>query len=237
MTIFPSIDLEKIINNQTITEDTLRSGFDNANYQISDKEINIIMTHFDPVNKSKILVEDLKHEISNYEPKYFDQRYQKRDSNNIENQLNKVEVSASFGKNVFNTNLMNGMDKIKNYLERNKLSTENFFYGKFCGKKSKNENLVINEDMWRDAFIPKDKATSNIVPYLQNFEVDAIYKAMDPKLTNSIILGNIISFFNKYIKKDINLINIEDQSSLNESIKNELKTLFDNFDTNKNDTI
>ena len=236
-TIFPSIDLEKIINNQTITEDTLRSGFDNANYHISDKEINIIMTHFDPVNKSKILVEDLKHEISNYEPKYFDQRYQKRDSNNIENQLNKVEVSASFGKNVFNTNLMNGMDKIKNYLERNKLSTENFFYGKFCGKKSKNENLVINEDMWRDAFIPKDKATSNIVPYLQNFEVDAIYKAMDPKLTNSIILGNIISFFNKYIKKDINLINIEDQSSLNESIKNELKTLFDNFDTNKNDTI
>ena len=35
---------------------------------------------------------------------------------------------------------------ILNYLERNKLSTENFFYGKFCGKKSKNENLVINED-------------------------------------------------------------------------------------------
>ena len=237
--IFPSINLEKIINNQTITEDTLRLGFENANYQISDKEINIIMTHFDPVNKSKILVEDLKHEISNYEPKYFDQRYQKIDSNKIENQLNKLEASASFGKNVFNTNLMNGMDKIKNYLERNKLSTENFFYGKFCGKKNKNDNLVINEDMWRDAFIPKNNGTSNIVtiPYLKNFEVDAIYKAMDPKLTNAIILGNIISFFNKYIKKDINLINIEDQSSLNESIKNELKTLFDNFDTNKNDTI
>ena len=238
--IFPTINLEKIINNQTISKETLILGFQNANFQINEKEISIIMTHFDPINKSKISVEELKHEIAKFEPKYFSQGYQKIDSDEIAKELknagNKIENSANFGKNRYTSNLMNGMDKIKNYLDRNNLSPEKFFVGKFCKKNKKNENMEINEELWKDAFLSK-KNKSNIIPYLNSDELDAIYKAMDPKLTNSITLGNIILFFNKYIKNNINSINFEDESSLNESIKNELKILFDNFDINKNDMI
>ena len=78
---------EKVINNQTISDETLRLGFQNANYPISDKEFSVVMTHFDPINKSKVSVENLKHEISKYEPKYFTQSYQKIDPDEIETKL------------------------------------------------------------------------------------------------------------------------------------------------------
>ena len=129
------------------------------------------------------------------------------------------------------------MNKIQNFLDRNKLSVENFFFGQFCKKNAKNENLKVNEEMWKNSFIPKDKTKSDLVPYLQSDEVDAIYKAIDTELSDAITLGEIIIFFNKYIKKNDNLINFNDQSSLNEYIKKELKDLFDNFDSNKNDMI
>ena len=45
------------------------------------------MSHFCPINKNKVLVEDLKHEISKYEPYYFKQNYQKIDPEEIENRL------------------------------------------------------------------------------------------------------------------------------------------------------
>ena len=109
--IFPSINLEKIINNQTISDETLKLGFQNANFSLSEKEFSVLMTHFDPINKTKVLVEDLKHEISKYEPKYFKQSYQKIDPEEFENKLKvrslELEKSATFGKNVFNSNLFN----------------------------------------------------------------------------------------------------------------------------------
>ena len=178
--IFPSINLQKVINNQTISDETLRLGFQNANYPISDKEFSVVMTHFDPINKSKVSVENLKHEISKYEPKYFTQSYQKIDPDEIETKLmiksQELEKSATTNrKNVFNTNLLNGMDKIKNYIERNNLSIENFLFGIFCGKNPKNENLLINQETWKNNFVDNDKTKEIIIPNLKNEELDAIF--------------------------------------------------------------
>ena len=69
--IFLSIKLDQIVNNQTISAETLKLGFQNASFPLTEKEFSVIMTHFDPINKTKVLVEELKHEISKYEPKYF----------------------------------------------------------------------------------------------------------------------------------------------------------------------
>ena len=168
------------VNNQTISDETLRLGFQNANYPISDKEFSVVMTHFDPINKSKVSVENLKHEISKYEPKYFTQSYQKIDPDEIETKLmiksQELEKSATTNrKNVFNTNLLNGMDKIKNYIERNNLSIENFLFGIFCGKNPKNENLLINQETWKNNFVDNDKTKEIIIPNLKNEELDAIF--------------------------------------------------------------
>jgi Ca2+-binding EF-hand superfamily protein len=201
------------------------------------------MTHFDPINKSKVSVENLKHEISKYEPKYFTQSYQKIDPDEIETKLmiksQELEKSATTNrKNVFNTNLLNGMDKIKNYIERNNLSIENFLFGIFCGKNPKNENLLINQETWKNNFVDNDKTKEIIIPNLKNEELDAIFRAMVSNIDEEEVqLGKIISFFNDYLHKNDSIININDQSSLNEYIKNELKILFDNFDINKNDMI
>ena len=241
--IFPSINLEKVINNQTISDETLKLGFQNASYPINDKEFSVIMSHFDPINKNKVLVEDLKHEISKYEPHYFKQNYQKIDPEEIENRLKakgrELEKSAAsnLGKKNFDSNLLNGMNKIQTFLDRNKLTVENFFYGQFCTKNAKNDNVMINQEKWKDTLLPKDKKKSEIIPNLNSQELVVIYNTIDTESKDVVTLGEIISFFNKYIKKTDNIINLDDQSSLSEYIKNELKILFDNFDTNKNDMI
>ena len=87
--IFPSISLEKKINNQTITAENLKLGFQKASFSISDKEFLVVMAHFDPINKAKVKVEDLKHEIEKYAPLYFKQSFQRIDSEEIEKNLNK----------------------------------------------------------------------------------------------------------------------------------------------------
>ena len=240
--IFPSINLEKIINNQTITDEALKLGFENASFHLSDKEFSVIMTHFDPINKSKVVVEELKHEIEKYAPLYFKQNFQKIDNDELDKKIKakgrEMEQSAAsnFGKNIYNANLLNGMNKIQNYIDRKKLTPEKFFFGKF----GNNENLNINEDTFKDTLIPEDptkKTKTELIPYLTLPEVDAIYKAIDTKLTDKVTLGEIITFFNKYMKKGDNIINLNEQSSLNEYINSELKILFDNFDTDKNDII
>ena len=100
--IFPSIKLDQIVNNQTISAETLKLGFQNASFPLSEKEFSVIMTHFDPINKSKVLVEELKHEISKYEPKYFSQSYQRINTEEIDNKLaiksREFEKSPNFGK-------------------------------------------------------------------------------------------------------------------------------------------
>ena len=240
--IFTTISLEKIINNQTISAETLKLGFDNASFPLSDKEFSVIMTHFDPINKSKVVVEELKHEIEKYAPLYFKQNFQKLDADELDKKIKakgrEMEQSAAsnFGKNIYNVNLLNGMNKIQNFLERKKLTVEKFFFGKF----GNNENLNINEDNFKDTLIPEDqtkKTKTELIPYLTLPEVDAIYKAIDVKLKDKVTLGEIISFFNKYMKQGENIINLNEQSSLNEYINSELKILFDNFDTDKNDII
>ena len=237
--VFPSIDLEKIINNQTISEETLKLGFQNAGFDLTQQEFSVVMTHFDPINKNKVKVEDLKHEIAKYEPKYFNQSYQKIDPEQIKSKLDEektVQLSDTIKRDPSKMNLTNGMNKIQNFLVKNNITPENFLFGKFC-KKNRNDNLQIDEDLWKKAFIPKDKTVSDFIPYLEVKEVDAIYKEMDPQLTNSITLSQIIDFFNKYMKKNENLINFNDQTSLNDTIKNELKILFNNFDVNNTDQI
>ena len=244
--IFPSISLEKIINNQTITAETLKLGFQRASYPISDKEFSVVMTHFDPINKDKVNVEDLKHEIEKYAPLYFKQSFQKIDSEEIEKKLKikgrqlELSNSASFGKRAFNANLLNGMNKIKIFLDKKKLPVDNFFIGQFKDD-IKNENSTITEETWENCILYNDRDKNRIKSFnisnLTKPEADAIYKAIDTKSNDSVTLNEIISFFNKYIKKKDNLINKDDQTSLNEYIKNELKSLFDNFDVNKNDTM
>ena len=134
--VFPSINLEKIINNQTISDDTLRLGFQNANFEITDQEFSVLMTHFDPINKNKVFVEDLKHEIAKYEPKYFNQSYQKIDPDVIKAKLQEKQFSSSgtFTRDSTKVNLLNGMYKIQTFLDKNKITPENFFFGRFCKK-------------------------------------------------------------------------------------------------------
>ena len=237
--VFPSIHLEKIINNQTISEETLKLGFQNAGFDLTPQEFSVVMTHFDPINKNKVVVEDLKHEIAKYEPKYFNQSYQKIDTEKIKSQLDEAKnfsSSGAFNRDPTKNNLLNGMNKIQNFLEKNNITPENFLFGKFC-KKNRNENFQVNEDLWKKAFIPKDKIVSDFIPYLEVREVDAIYREMDPRGTNTIILSQVIDFFNKYMKKNDKIINFNDQTSLNDTIKHELKILFDNFEINNTDQI
>ena len=237
--VFPSINLEKIINNQTISEDELKRGFRNTGFDLTPQEFSVVMTHFDPINKKKALVEDLKHEIAKYEPKYFNQSYQKIDPTKIKSKLDEERnfpPSGTFQRDSTKVNLLNGMNKIQSFLIKNNISPENFLFGKFS-KKNRNENLQIDEELWKKAFIPKDKIVSDFIPYLEVKEVNAIYKEMDPRLSNSIILSQIINFFNKYMKKNENLIHYNDQTTLNDAIKNELKILFDYFDVEHKEEI
>ena len=230
---FPSISLEKIINNQEISSETLRQGFENANFRVNDKEFSVIMTHFDPINSNKVSVEELKHEIAKYQPKYFSQSYQRV----IKPQINKdyVTMSTTFRRDISKSDLLNGMNKIHSFLNKNNISPDNFFYGSFC-KKNRNANQQITKEAWKNSFIPKEKIQSEIIPYLTAKEVDAIYFEIS-KLSEPILLSQIIDFFNKYMNKNESMMKFDDKTSLNETIKNEIKILFDNFDLNKNDQI
>ena len=237
--IFPSIKLDQIVNNQTISSETLKLGFHNASFPLSEKEFSVIMTHFDPINKSKVLVEELKHEISKYEPKYFTQSYQKIDSEEIDNKLMikslEIEKSPNFGKNVYNYNLLNGMNKIKKYLERKNIPINNFFNGLF--DKKKNLDDLIDEQTWKNAFLIDENKKYIEIPELKYEELDAIFRGIDSKIKNEITLGDIINFFNDYFKKSEKLIDINDESSLNEYIKKELSNLFENYKDKERDTI
>ena len=237
--IFPSIKLDQIVNNQTISDETLKLGFQNASFPLTEKEFSVIMTHFDPINKSKVLVEELKHEISKYEPKYFSQSYQRINTEEIDNKLaiksREFEKSPNFGKTKYNANLLNGMNKIKNYLERNNIPINNFFIGLFDKKKHLEDK--IDEAMWKSAFFADDKKKYIDIPELKSDEVNAIFREMDSKLKNEIALGDIINFFKDYLKKGEKLIDINDESSLNEYIKKELSNLFENYKDNEKDLI
>ena len=237
--IFPSIHLDKIINNQTIDAKTLKIGFNKSGFDLTEQEYSVIMTHFDPINKNLVSVEDFKHEIAKYVPKYFSQSYQKINRGDIESKLSKKNLTSSkaVGKTSSNIPLLNGMNKIQSFLNRNKISPENFFYGEFCKKNKSNPDMQVTEELWRNTFIPKDYLKSELIPYLTINEITAIYKAIDIRFTNNITLREIIRYFNRYLKINESPININDETTLNEVIKNELKLLFDNFDTDKNNTI
>ena len=230
---FPSIDLEKIINNQEISAEELRQGFENANFRVNDQEFSVIMTHFDPINNKRVLVEDLKHEIAKYQPKYFSQHYQRvlKPQINMDN----IPMSTTFRRDISKSDLLNGMNKVQSFLNKNNISPENFFYGSFS-KKNRNPNEQVRKETWKNAFIPKEKIQSDIIPYLSAKEVDAIFVEMS-KLSESISLSQIIDFFNKYMNKNEDAMKFDDKTTLNETIKNEIKILFDNFDLNKNDQI
>jgi Ca2+-binding EF-hand superfamily protein len=236
--IFPSIKLDKIVNNQTISSETLKLGFQNASFPLSEEEFSVIMTHFDPINKSKVLVEELKHEISKYEPKYFTQNYQRINPEEIDNKLEQkskeFENSPNFGKIKYNANLLNGMNKIKNHLERNNIPTTNFFIGLF--DKKKNLDDKIDEAAWKNAF-SEDKKKYVDIPDLKSDEINVIFREVDSKLKNEVPLGDIINFFNDYLKKNEKLIDINDETSLNEYIKGELSNLFDNYKDKERDLI
>ena len=237
--VFPSIQLDKIINNQTISDETLKLGFENAGFELSDKEFSVVMTHFDPINKNTVSVENLMNEISKYVPKYFNQSYQKIDKRVIEPKYNEQNFTSSnaFSKKKSNPLVLKGMNKIQSFLRRNKLSPENFLMGEFSNKNQKGLDTQITQDFWVVTFIPKEQTVSDIVPYLDIKEVNAIYKEMDQRRTNNVTLQEIIQFFNGYLRINDNPININEQLSLNETIKNEIKLLFDNFDVNKSDII
>ena len=237
--VFPSIQLGKIINNQTISEETLKLGFENAGFDLSEKEFSVVMTHFDPINKKTVSVESLMNEISKYEPKYFNQSYQNVDKGVIEPKYNEqnLALSNTFTKKKSNPLVVKGMNKIQSFLRRNKITPENFLMGEFSTKNQKTLDTQITPDFWVMTFIPKEKTISNIVPYLDEKEVKAIYKEMDPRRTNNVTLKEIIQFFNGYLRINDYPININEQISLNETIKNEIKLLFDNFDSNKSDII
>jgi len=237
--VFPSIQLDQIISNQTISAETLKLGFENAGFDLSEKEFSVVMTHFDPINKSSISVESLMNEISKYEPKYFNQNYQKVDKGVLEPKYNDQNYASSnaFSKRKYNPHFLKGMNKIQSFLRRNKISPENFLIGEFSRKNEKSLDTQITPEFWEITFIPTDKTVSDIVPHLVKNEVKAIYKEMDPRRTKNVTLQEIIQFFNGYLRINDNQININEQLSLNETIKNEIKILFDNFDVNKTDII
>ena len=237
--IFPSIHIDKIINNQTIDAKTLKLGFNKSGFDLSEQEFSVIMTHFDPINKNSVSVEDFKHEIAKYVPKYFSQSYQKINRGEIESKISKKNLPSSkvVGKKSSNIPLLNGMNKIRSFLSRNKISPENFFYGEFCKKNQNNPDMQVTEELWRNTFIQKNDSISDLIPYLTINEVVAIYKAIDVRFMNNITLGEIIRYFNRYLQINESPININDATDLNLIIKNELKVLFDNYDTDKTNTI
>ena len=225
--IFPSINLEEIQNNQTITDEELKRGFKKSKFPITEKEFSVLMSQFDSNNQKQILVEDFKHEISKHQPKYFREKYQFK--------VPELKSKDFVPQGNYNTNkpyLLNGMHKIQTFLDKEKISTENFFLAVFSSSK-RLKTTPINRDTWKERLIVTNKNYSDIVPGLLAIEVDSIYTEMESRYPNSIILSNIIEFFNGYSKKTENDINYNDDSPLNETIKNEMQLLFDSFDNEK----
>ena len=226
-------------NSQVISDEELKTGFKNSGFDMTEQEFWIIIKHFDPVNQNKILLEDLKKEIAKYQPKYFNQYYQKVDQDVLDTKkFNENYFSSSRGFDKNKLDFLNGMYKIQKFLEKEKISQENFLYGTFS-PKNRNPNSQITKEAWKNAFISQDKKISYLIPYLMEKEVEEIYKEISLKFPNNtyLLLSNIIDFFNGYMKKNENLIKFSDQTPLNDAIKKEIKILFDNFDENKNDTI
>ena len=231
--VFPSI------NSQVINDEELKSGFKNSGFDITENEFSIIINQFDPINKNKVLLEDLKREIAKYQPKYFNQNYQKMDQDILDTKkFNETYFTSSRGFNKNKLDFLNGMYKIQKFLDKNKITEENFLFGTFS-PKNRNTNSQVTKEAWKNAFIPQNKTISHIVPYLTDKELDEIYQEMAIKFPNStyLLLSNIIEFFKGYMRKNENLINYNDQTPLNDSIKREIKMLFDNFDINKTDVI
>ena len=229
--IFPSINLEEIQNNQTISEEDLKYAIRKSSFKITDEEFSILMNQFDPNNQNQILVEDLKHEIAKYQPKYFREKYQTIDRESIDRKLNNKDFvpQGNYNNKPY---LLNGMHKIQTFLDKKKITIENFFLAIF----SPGKRLVttpITRDTWKDKLIVSNKNYSDIVPNLISIEVDSIYNDMESIYPNSIILSNIIEYFNGYIKKTDNPLNYNDESPLNDTIKNEMQLLFDSFDQGK----
>ena len=233
--IFPSINLERVISNQTITGDELKSGFQNANFPLSYENYQNLMQHFDSNSKNIVKVDDLKSEISKFEPQYFEQEFQKSDNNHQQRQqLFQSGFSMNSQGNAENNKILNGIGKIMSYLDYNKISPVAFFNGKFRQGENNQENIYIQQNQFIEALCPKDNNTLDAIPNLTIDEVELIYKVIDKSQTNQVPLEDIIKFFGD---NNIAPLNINERNSLVNSIDNEINLLFNIFDVTRSGRI
>ena len=233
--VFPSINLLKPINNQTITGEELHKGILNAGLPLSYEDYQTLMQHFDPTSKNIVKVDDLKSEIAKYEPQYFGQMFQKND-NEIQPQKQFLQTGFSMNSQATpeNKKILNGIGKIMAYLDYNKISPENFFNGKFKPIESNQENIYIQPQQFVDTLCPKDNNTIDIIPNLNIDEVELIYKTIDKQQSNQVLLTDIIKFFGD--NNNISL-NMNERNSLVNSIDYEIGILFNTFDEKRSGKI
>ena len=219
--MFPSIKLNNVIPNQTISKFDLEYAFKNANYPISNNDALIILQKFDPLARNTIKVDDLKNEISKYEPKYFNENFQNK--NQVSSAINQSNLPLN--KTLATNSAMNGFNKIKNYLSNNKISAQQYF------------STVLNKNNGTDEinkteFLNSLSEKNNFFPQFLEFnpeEMEETFKVMDDNNDDKIMFLDIMNYFTS----NKNLENIK----LNKTINENINKLFDTMDLDHDELI
>ena len=218
--LFPNV--KNNLQNQTIPAEDLKRAFQKANYPIKDQEFNILMQSFDPLQRSKVEVNKLKEEIQKNEPNYFNQNYQ--DPNKAINSADN-QFKSTLNSQIPMNSTLNGMSKIKSYLNDNNIPPQSYFTSIF-NKQSPTD--TISKDEFKSTLKQSNGPYAQISGLNDN-ELEEVYQIIDNDKDNKIKITDLL----KYFSDDKNINNIK----LNKTMVNNIDSLFNTVDTDQNNLI
>ena len=213
--IFPSIYIHKINDKQMISSFELQKGFQNASYPIEQNQINILLNKFDPVNRNNIRVIDLINIIKKYSPNYFDEPYQNKSMGTSALAQSNLPVNQNFKTNI----AINGIKKIKSYINNNKLQP-NAFFSKILNKNNMSD-LIGKEEF--------SSALRNSINDLKEEEVNQIFDIIDNDKDKQIEFSQLMNYF---IMNNKNF-----SQNYNKSMQEIIHSLFESSDLDHDEMI
>ena len=219
--IFPSIKLNNVIPNQTISKFDLELGFKNANYPINNNDTLLILQKFDPLARNTVKVDDLKNEISKYEPKYFNEPYQNKNLNSSAINQSNLPLNQTLATN----SAMNGFNKVRNYLSNNKLTAQKYF-STILNKNNGTDE--INKTEFKNSLTEKNNFFPQFLD-LKPEELEEMFEIMDENKDDKIMFLDIMNYFSQ----NKNIENIR----LNKTINENINKLFDTMDLDHDELI
>ena len=213
--IFPSIYIHKVNDKQMISSFELQKGFQNASYPIEQNQINILLNKFDPVNRNNIRVIDLINIIKKYSPNYFDEPYQNKSMGTSALAQSNLPVNQNFKTNI----AINGIKKIKSYINNNKLQPNAFF------------SKILNKNNMSD-LIGKEEFSStlrNSINDLKEEEVNQIFDIIDNDKDKQIEFSQLMNYF---IMNNKNF-----SQNYNKSMQEIIHSLFESSDLDHDEMI